>query len=343
MAKVSNGDPSLTTRRHPELETVSMSSPSLDASAWKWLLDAVPPLRNRHAIRRALAFAALLCTLAILAAAPPATAEDSVPETVRFNSLGGPELAGYLFLPAKSAAPAPAMVLMHGRAGAYSSLADGEYDAAHLSKRHIFWGRFWAARGYAALLVDSFSARGYAHGFPAHSYDERPDAVNEVTVRPLDAYGALAYLRTRREIDSHRIALQGWSNGGSATLATMAEGGLAQSGLSRADGFIGAIAFYPACGLHGKFDSGYRPYAPVRVFSGDDDEEVSAAHCKRLVDASHVAGGDIAIMVYSGATHDFDDPGAKRQSVAANASARADAVARAETFVAALFARKPAP
>ena len=229
--------------------------------------------------------------------------------------------------------------MMHGRAGAYSSLADGRYDAATLSKRHMFWGRFWAEQGYVALLVDSFSTRGYPHGFPIHSYDERPEAVNEVTVRPLDAYGALAYLKSRADVDPHRIALQGWSNGGSATLAAMADSTLRSVGLTPRQGFVGAIAFYPACGLHGMFDNAYRPYAPVRVFSGDADEEVSAAHCQKLVEASHSSGGDIAISVYSGATHDFDDPGRKRQSVEANGAARSDATQRAEAFIAALFSR----
>jgi dienelactone hydrolase len=71
----------------------------------------------------------------------------------------------------------------------------------------MFWGRFWADRGYAALLADSFGPRGYANGFPIHSYDERPEAVNKVTVRPLDAYAALAYLRSRADIDPRHIAL----------------------------------------------------------------------------------------------------------------------------------------
>ena len=81
------------------------------------------------------------------------------------------------------------------------------------------WGELWAAQGYVAILVDGFGPRGYPRGFPRFSYDERPEAVNEVMVRPLDAYGATRFLRTRDDVIADRIALQGWSNGGSATFS----------------------------------------------------------------------------------------------------------------------------
>jgi carboxymethylenebutenolidase len=99
-------------------------------------------------------------------------------------------------------------------------------------------------------------------------------------------------------------------------------------------GFRAALAFYPACRLKHRFGRGYAPYAPVRVFHGSADEEVSSARCRRLVERSRARGGDIAIEVYPGATHDFDDPGRARRNVAANASAKADATARAERFFA---------
>jgi carboxymethylenebutenolidase len=239
-------------------------------------------------------------------------------------------LVGYLYLPAKQRAPAPAVVMMHGRAGAYSSLADGRYDAATLSQRHRAWGELWASQGYVALLVDGFGPRGYPHGFPRFSYDTRPAELDEVTVRPLDAYGALAYLRQRRDVDGDRIGLQGWSNGGSATLATMATDAPGRNGA----GFRAALAFYPACGLKGQFDTGYRPYAPVAVLHGTADEEVSPKVCADLVARSRAENGAIDITLYPGATHDFDDPGRKRQSVAANAAARQDAIARALRFFA---------
>jgi dienelactone hydrolase len=70
----------------------------------------------------------------------------------------------------------PAVVMLHGRTGPYSSRVNKDCtfvrrgtpspcDASTLSKRHLEWGEFWAERGYVALHVDSFGPRGKAHGF----------------------------------------------------------------------------------------------------------------------------------------------------------------------------------
>lgn len=254
-------------------------------------------------------------------------------ERVTFPSADGKTtLTGYVFMPAKRAAQMPAVVMMHGRGGAYSKAAKGRYDASTISQRHRMWGNLWAANGYVAVLVDGFGPRGYPAGFPRFSYSMRPDAVNEVTVRPLDAYGALAWLRTRKDIDGDRIGLHGWSNGGGAALATMAAGtGFAPSSLK---GFKAALAFYPNCRLHGRFDQGYRIYAPVRVFHGTADEETSFRRCRALVERGRRGGGDIEITLYPGAVHGFDDPGRARQANPANAKATADAIAQSLRFFA---------
>jgi carboxymethylenebutenolidase len=278
----------------------------------------------------------LALSAAMLCALPRLTHAAGPPERVTFRSADGKtELVGYLFRPSAGPRPrVPAVVMMHGRAGPYSSRADGRYDASTLSKRHRMWGELWAGRGYIALLVDGFGPRGYPQGFPRFSYDRRPAEVSEVAVRPLDAYGALAYLRARTDVAGDRVGLQGWSNGGSATLATMAT---APPGIERptaATGFRAALALYPACGLQGRFDDGYRPYAPVRILHGSDDEEVSPRRCAALVARSRAGGGDIRIHIYDGATHGFDDPSRKRRRLPANATAAADAAERAVRFFA---------
>lgn len=270
-----------------------------------------------------------ICAAIIGALAMFSTAHAQVPERVTFASRDGKTmLTGYLYLPRAPRGRVPAVVMMHGRAGAYSSRANGVYDAGTLSGRHQAWGEIWAGHGYVALMVDGFGPRGHAQGFPRGSYDSRPEELNEVTVRPLDAYGALAFLRTRTDVDGARIGLQGWSNGGSATLASLAAGFV--PGVQQ--GFAAALVFYPACGLKGAFDAGYRPYAPVRMFMGSADEEVSPKRCEKLVEASRASGGDIEIKLYPGASHGFDDPSAKRQKVEANAAATDDSIARAVRF-----------
>ncbi|MDO1580857.1 dienelactone hydrolase family protein [Rhizobium oryzicola] len=247
---------------------------------------------------------------------------------------------GYLFLPpGKTSSPLRAVIMLHGRGGAYSSLAKGTYNAGTLTKRHVFWGRHWAKMGYAALLVDSFGPRGFPAGFPIHSYADRPKQVSELTARPLDAYGALSYLKTRKDIDGHRIAMQGWSNGGSTAIAAMSDDMLRKVGLEPGAGFRGAVAFYPGCGLHGAFKHRYHPYAGVRIFSGDNDEEVSARTCSRLTEVAKKGGGDVEIKVLAGATHGFDDPGKKHRAVAENVQALESVVPVVNAYINALIAK----
>src|SRR5215468_6750187 len=81
-----------------------------------------------------------------------------------------------LALPKVASAETPAIVMLHGRSGPYSTNVNedctwvgrsisSDCDATTLSKRHAMWGQYWAERGYLALLVDSFGPRGKAHGF----------------------------------------------------------------------------------------------------------------------------------------------------------------------------------
>jgi dienelactone hydrolase len=246
------------------------------------------------------------------------------PKTVHFASEDGQtKLTGFLFEPA-GPGPHAAIVMLHGRAGPYSSLAKGVYTAATLSHRHKQWGEFWAERGYVAVLVDSFGPRGYPGGFPAGSYENRPAAVSEQTVRPLDAYGALRYLRGRRDVIADRIGLQGWSNGGMTVLVTMSDH-------APGSGFRAALAEYPGCGMDA-VKGAYHSYAPMLVMIASADEEVSPKICEAFVKRARAAGSDLEPVIYEGAEHNFDDPGKKKQSNPANQRATEDAMRRAEAF-----------
>jgi carboxymethylenebutenolidase len=260
-------------------------------------------------------------------------AHAAAPEVVKFSSGDGKtELVGYLYRPAIDA-PRPAIVLLHGRSGPYSSLARGEYGAATLSMRHKMWAEFWARRGYVALLVDSFGPRGYAGGFPRHSYNERPASVSEQLVRPLDAYGALAYLRQRSDVVPDKIAVQGWSNGGMTVLAAIAAEAPALESISPPGRFRAAIAVYPSC-RHPLNAKSYKPYAPLLLLAATDDDEVSPEVCRTFAELMQVRGHAVDFVLYEGAHHSYDDPGKTKQSHAPNRAAMHDTLKRAEAFFA---------
>jgi carboxymethylenebutenolidase len=265
--------------------------------------------------------------------APAPAAASAPPDTVSFPSLDGrTQLTGYLFKPPEPG-PHPAIVMLHGRGGPYSSLRRGTYTAQTLTLRHRMWGEFWAARGYLALHVDSFGPRGYPDGFPKHSYSQRPAEVSEQFVRPLDAYGALAYLRSRGDVLADRIGLHGWSNGGMTLLSAL---GRDTPGLRDPDpvrGFRAALAQYPSCRTQMK-QPDYRPYAPLLILAAADDDEVSPEVCRRFSDLLRERGFPVGFVIYEGAHHSYDDPGKRKQSHEPNRMALQESLRRAEAFFA---------
>lgn len=281
--------------------------------------------------------AGLVCDLMTPALAANGGPAPEVPATVYFPSADGQtELVAYLYA-GPGAGPWPVVVMLHGRSGPYSSNVHAgcslvgrgtpsPCNAASLSKRHAMWGAYWVSHGYAALLVDSFGPRGRAHGYPRFSHaDPDREAVNELTVRPLDAQGALAWLDQHREVASGRVLLQGWSNGASTALNTMSLQATAQP-LPKTR-FRGALAFYPGCGPRALIAQQVAADAPVWVFLGSEDEEVSPRRCMEVLRQSR--GAAVEVTVYAGATHDFDDPGPARQAVAGNRAATANVLQRA--------------
>jgi len=232
-------------------------------------------------------------------------------------------LVAYLFEP-KGAGPHAAIVLLHGRPGLYS--AQGVYDATTLSRHNKQWGDFWAEHGYYALLVDSFSARGFPAGFPPGRSDP-PAEVSEQNVRPLDAYGALRYLRAQPGVIKDRIGVQGWSNGAMTVLAVMSD--RAPGKLD--SGFRAGLAEYPGCNMD-ILKGEYRSYAPVLVLIATDDEEVNPLTCEKFARGVKAAGSPLEMHIYPGAGHNYDDPEAKAHAVPGNRMATQDTFNRAEAF-----------
>lgn len=200
----------------------------------------------------------------------PTLAQDHVTLTAR------------LMLPA-GAGPFPAMVLLHTCAGLTGTFIDN-------------WAAWFVSKGYAALVVDSFG--------PRHVRNVCGGGLPTMRTRGFDALGALAYLRTRPEIDPARIGAIGWSHGASAAYFADSAA-LVRGALPNASGFAAAIALYPSCAQTSSITA---LAAPLLFLLGEADDWTPAAACQ--VDATRLAAGAVpmTVHVYPGATHAFDNP-----------------------------------
>lgn len=283
---------------------------------------------------------------AFVFAAPALAAETRAPDTtLSFKSADGKTtLKGY-FWNAKRNGARPAVVLMHGCGGAYSSDA-ATFDATTVASQYREWGTRLSAAGYGVLLVDSFGPRGHGGGVCDIPYDERPAKLNEVTIRPLDAIGALKNLRAEARVLDRPVALVGFSNGGSAVLSTVAKTGPSvwtKSPKTPSPWFAGAAAFYPGCGLQGDFNGEWEPTIPTHLFLGTADTTTPPSpNCDERFAEALEREAPAMMASYFGATHGFDraSAGSTDFAKAANAAAKASSFATIDTLLRGWF-RKP--
>jgi dienelactone hydrolase len=238
---------------------------------------------------------ALLSTTA-MAALPP-------PERVRFESRdAGVVIEGLLYRPPLATAR-PAIVALHGCGGLYRR------DQPHvLASRHAAQAEAWLAAGYVVLFPDSFRSRGVEEVCTLRSSDR--------SIRPrerrLDALGALRYLSAQRYVARDRIALVGWSHGGSTVLATIdGNDAVVAAFVAPFDAppfFRSAIAFYPGCAPSLRNER-WRPVVPTRILIGDADDWTPSQPCVFLAARARERGWPVETNVYAGAHHGFDGPG----------------------------------
>lgn len=230
-----------------------------------------------------------------------------VPESVSFPSLdAGVTVRGLLYRPVSAPGPVPVIVGLHGCGGMWSAGPDGR---DRLNARSVAWTGRFLAQGYGVLWPDSFNARGKRSvcAIP------RGEPSIDPSLRKLDALGALAFVATHAGLDASRVALVGWSHGGSTVLATVNGKDPRVAGFYTAAGAPkpprAAVAFYPGCGVSSRMKEGWLPDLPLALFSGALDDWSSTATCERLTASARTRGADMSITVYPHAHHGFDAPG----------------------------------
>jgi dienelactone hydrolase len=246
----------------------------------------------------------LLVMLYLAAAVAPAPAQTvRGAERVEFDSLDRNgdrpvRLFGWFF-PAqeKGLGKAPTVVALHGCGGLYERGKD-------LNARHRAMAELLQQQGYHVLFPDSFTPRG------KNSICSEKIGARDLTSanRRRDVLGALIWITQRSDADAGRIALLGWSHGGSTVLSANNRQLREVAAHEVKPG--AAIAFYPGCNSYLNAREGFRPQAPLLLLVGEKDDWTPAKPCVALREKVHAQFPDdvFELRVYSDSHHDFDYP-----------------------------------
>lgn len=219
--------------------------------------------------------------------------------------------------------PFPTALLFHGCDGAKDNMER--------------WSRELVAAGWAAIVVDSHTPRGYLDLATwrlvcAGQLLPGPERAGDVLV-------ALADASRMPFVDAQRIALFGMSHGGWSITELLALGpperlpvnltrmpeALEDRGLS---GIRAVVLVYPWCGLASRArHTGWRHDAPVLFILARTDVIAPSFECELLAGTLEEAGREVETVVFDGVTHGFDqrerseyslleyDPEATRQAI----------------------------
>jgi len=243
---------------------------------------------RRRGVAAALAAACAACLLAVPRAPADETAPAGPSELVQVTSLDrsiSDPVPGSVYVP-DGPPPFPAVVLLHG--------------CTMIAKSDLGWAQWFQQAGYVALLLDSLTPRHRENDMCVTGAPTFAD-------QALDAYGGLAYLRSRPDVAGAHVVVMGWSHGGAATLEAVSAHFFADAHVQGSD-FAAGVAMYPHCA---SFEPGGIA-APLLLLVGGSDDWEPPGGCLVRAQQLKSAGAPIDWHLYPEATHAFDAPGRDR-------------------------------
>ena len=216
-------------------------------------------------------------------------------QTASLSSLDGTQIKALVVHPATASngqTSRGTVIALHGCGGLYATVGARK---GQLNARHQAMADLLVAEGYNVVLPDSLTPRGETELCTQKIGSRKIDQ----TQRRADVLGTLAWVAAQPWAQPNRIALLGWSHGGSAVLsatdATRADV-LAQSIKPAV-----AVAFYPGCAAALK--SGYKTSTPLVLMLGEKDNWTPPGPC---VELGRLVGAEVNL--YADSYHDFDNP-----------------------------------
>ena len=188
-------------------------------------------------------------------------------------------VSGELRLPAGTER-VPAVVLSHSAGGVAED-------------RDLAWAERFVSIGIAVFIVDSFTPRG------VKGFANQPSFAASVA----DVYAALRLLVTHPRIDPARIALMGFSRGGTVALTAALEP-VRRVGAPNGARFAAHVALYPGCNT--RYLADRITGAPMLMLLGAADDQAPPEPCRRYGEWFRDRGAPIKVVVYPGAHHLFD-------------------------------------
>ncbi len=197
------------------------------------------------------------------------------------------EISGTISFPgvfgtnASAANKVPAVVLMHGSNGPNKSVKA--------------WADYLNGIGVATFTLDYFTGRGIQKTM------EDQSQIGQI-VPAIDALLALRLLASHPFIDAQRIAVMGFSKGGtSAQVASFKVMNELVLGKESPLQFAGHLAFYGGCAAAAQTTG-----APILMLVGEAEDYIPLANCRHAYKVMKMKGANIQLVTYPGAYHGFD-------------------------------------
>jgi len=190
------------------------------------------------------------------------------------------ELFGYLSIPAASAGKVPAVVIIPGSGGYQPWMQTNVAD-------------FLNANGIATFIIDPYTGRGVTETASDQGRVSFPASL-------VDALAAYKLLSEHPAIDGQKIAITGFSRGGTMAIGA-ADERVRRAVLGSDPGYAAYAPMYPGCVTQWRHPSVKE--VKMLMMLGEKDDWTDPKPCIDYADRFSKAGASVEVKIYPGAHH----------------------------------------